>query len=102
MPGLRRLDLSFNELADLPESSFELQRLYFGHLRYTNTGGPALERPRAPLPPHRVAIGRAGQAHPAADQDQILDEVIDDLADLADAPAFEWWHHEQQLTEHAM
>jgi Leucine-rich repeat (LRR) protein len=99
MPGLRRLDLSFNELADLPESFFELDRLDFVDLRYTNIGGPALERLRATFPHVRVAIGRAG--HPAADQDQILSEVIDELADLANAPEFEWWP-EQQLTEHAM
>ncbi|MER5989337.1 leucine-rich repeat domain-containing protein [Streptomyces sp. NPDC001787] len=54
MPGLRRLDLSFNELTTLPESFFRLAHLETVDLRYTKLGSPILDRLRNALPHIRV------------------------------------------------
>ncbi|WP_158578819.1 leucine-rich repeat domain-containing protein [Spongiactinospora rosea] len=50
MPGLRRLDLSFNELTELPESFFALRRLETVDVRYTKLTKAALRRLRTTFP----------------------------------------------------
>lgn len=50
MPGLRRLDLSFNELATLPESFFRLRRLEAVDLRYTELDKATRDRLRTVFP----------------------------------------------------
>ncbi|MGW2113042.1 leucine-rich repeat domain-containing protein [Streptomyces sp. NPDC001948] len=54
MPGLRRLDLSFNELTVLPESFFRLAHLEAVDLRYTKLSRPVLDRLRDELPHVRL------------------------------------------------
>jgi Leucine-rich repeat (LRR) protein len=56
MPGLHRLDLSFNELTTLPESLYGLRRLEFIDLRYTELDGPTLDRLGATLPEVRIDL----------------------------------------------
>lgn len=50
MPGLRRIDLSFNELSTLPESFFQLRRLEAADLRYTALDRPTTNRLRTVFP----------------------------------------------------
>ncbi|MFC9846279.1 hypothetical protein ACFWFF_05630 [Streptomyces sp. NPDC060223] len=50
MPGLRRIDLSFNELSTLPESFFRLQHLEAADLRYTALDRPTADRLRTVFP----------------------------------------------------
>lgn len=56
MPGLRRLDLSFNELQTLPESWYRLARLEFVDLQYTKLDGPTLDRIRETFPRVRIDL----------------------------------------------
>lgn len=54
MPGLRRLDLSFNELTTLPESLYGLAHLEYINLAYTKLDHDAVDRLRNALPHLRV------------------------------------------------
>ncbi|GGV82934.1 hypothetical protein GCM10015535_25000 [Streptomyces gelaticus] len=54
MQGLRRLDISSNELTVLPEFFFRLPRLEAVDLRYTKLSRPVLDRLRDELPHVRV------------------------------------------------
>ncbi|MGW0869120.1 leucine-rich repeat domain-containing protein [Streptomyces sp. NPDC002740] len=65
MPGLRRLDLSFNELTALPESLFRLPRLEALDLRYTALDGSTGDRLRAVFPRLRPDL-REPAAQPSA------------------------------------
>ncbi|WP_214317799.1 leucine-rich repeat domain-containing protein [Nonomuraea sediminis] len=56
MPGLRCLDLSFNELTELPESFFRLERLENVDLQYTKLGKATLDRLRATFPEVRMDL----------------------------------------------
>ncbi|WP_405181654.1 leucine-rich repeat domain-containing protein [Nocardia sp. NBC_01377] len=57
MPGLRRLDLAFNDLTTLPESFFGLRHLESVDLRYVELDEPTLERLRADFPDLRARPG---------------------------------------------
>jgi hypothetical protein len=67
MGGLRRLDLSFNELASLPESFYQLSSLEFADLQYTKLDAPTLTRLQEVFPRVRLDL-RKGIA-PADDTD---------------------------------
>ena len=56
MPGLRRLDLSFNEIETLPESFYSLAHLEDVNLEYTNLDRPTVERLRDALPKTRLNL----------------------------------------------
>lgn len=60
MPGLRHLDLSFNELAALPEPFFALRRLESANLRSTRLDGPTVDRVRAAFPEAYLVLEDVG------------------------------------------
>ncbi|MEU3612166.1 hypothetical protein ABZ725_07575 [Streptomyces sp. NPDC006872] len=62
MPGLRRLDLSFNELTTLPESLFGLRDLEALDLRHTALDKPTADRVRTVFPDARPDL-READAH---------------------------------------
>ncbi|MDF5755311.1 hypothetical protein [Spongiactinospora sp. TRM90649] len=56
MPGLRRLDLSFNELTELPESFYALDRLESVDLRFTKLSKATLGRLTTAFPRVRLDL----------------------------------------------
>ncbi|GIJ67256.1 leucine-rich repeat domain-containing protein [Virgisporangium ochraceum] len=56
MPGLKRIDLSFNPLTSLPEPFYRLTDLEFVDLRYTELDGATLDRIAATFPRVRMDL----------------------------------------------
>lgn len=56
MPGLRYVDLSFNELTTLPEPFYALRHLEFAGLQYTKLDRPTLDRLRTRFPHTRLDL----------------------------------------------